>query len=252
MRLIPISKNLDINTSYAPHSNDYTFAKNISIAPALLAELPQLITSYTLCFLKKEDSYELVVLTGDTNTNCYINPKGIWLCEIIPAHFKSYPFFIAKDKNSNLVLSIDEEALQKAEDSQSIFSSEHNLTPEVQKTAEFLQSCHSNKLQTKKAVDALAKHELFTPFEIEIVDAEKKTLQGIYAIDEEKLNTLEADTLKELRDNSALTVAYAQLFSRANESQLSKRLQYIQTQEPKKDKIDLDNFFSENNSISFT
>src|SRR5690606_20470919 len=72
-----------------------------------------------------------------------------------------------------------------------------------------------NRNQTRLACEALLRHELFEPWPIKVLaeGEQEQTLAGLHRINEEKLNSLSAEALFELRNASALQIAYCQLLS---------------------------------------
>ena len=92
--------------------------------------------------------------------------------------------------------------------------------------------CEQQRIATARACAALAKQELIEPWPVTLANNEtvesvgKKTVQGLYRINESVLNALNGDALAELRKSGALALAYAQLLSITQLQQLPKRAQW--------------------------
>ena len=77
-------------------------------------------------------------------------------------------------------------------------------------------------------------------------------MEGLFRIDEEKLNRLEAVELGELRQCGALPLAYAQLLSMSQTDHLSRRLEYQRDESgTKQDVADLGELLSADDALNF-
>ena len=242
-KLIALSPTTHANKKFLPRDR-YHFTKEKSFAPILLAEISHLIPHYPLAFLPEGEKFVAVALLGTAQKNLYVNHEGMWLGSYVPSVFRAYPFAIAQDAQSaQSVFCLHEEALSDDEGALALFDEDGTLSAHAKGHLEFLQQCQTNKVQTQKAVDALAEAGLLVPWELAIKNEEEKplVLQGLYRVDEAALNALDASALERLRNSSGLALAYAQLFSMLQHQQLSQRLKYHAQNTPKE--VDIDALF---------
>jgi SapC len=80
--------------------------------------------------------------------------------------------------------------------------------------AEFLRKFEQNRLQTETAVEALHDARLIEPWPLTVmIGKQQLAANGLHRVDEGALNSVSAATLLELRNTSALVLAYCQLIS---------------------------------------
>lgn len=246
--LIALSPSAHANKKFLPRDR-YHFAKEKLFAPILLAELSHLIPHYLLGFLQDGDRFLAVALLGTADKNLYVNHDGMWLGGYVPSAFRGYPFAIAKDSQSEQnVFCLHEEAFSDAKEALPLFDDAGQIASGVKAQLDFLQQCEINKTQTQKAVDTLQAMELLTPWELVLQNGEGKsiTVNGLYRVDEAALNALDGEKLVEVRNSAGLALAYGQLFSMLQSTQLTQRAEYHAKQAPAQTKpVDLDALFGD-------
>jgi len=78
----------------------------------------------TLGFVKQGEDYQLVSLVGlEKDRNLYIDLKGRWLSEYVPATLRCYPFILAdhKENEEEKVLCIDQDCITEDTDAPRLF-----------------------------------------------------------------------------------------------------------------------------------
>lgn len=241
--LIALSPTTHATQKFLPRER-YHFTKEKNFAPILLAELSHLIPHFLLGFLQNGDHFLAVALLGTTQNNLYVNHDGMWLGTYVPSAFRTYPFAIVKDsQNEQNVFCLHEEAFSDTKEALPLFDNEGQVSSNAKQHLDFLQQCEVNKLQTQKAVDALQEAGLLVPWELVVKDADAKavTINGLYRVDEQALNSLEASRLSEVRNSAGLVLAYAQLFSMQQAEQLTQRAQYHAKNAPQQ--VDIEALF---------
>lgn len=242
-------------TKHSTHSftsrDGYHFAKQQSAVPILLAELNRVLPQYPIAFLPENGHYTAVAITGDGKRNIYINNDGKWLSEYVPSAMRGYPFTIVNNNEGQAIFCIHEDHLHPDTDHQPLFTDTKELTSEAKQHLDFLTQCEGNRQQTIKATTALAEHNLLVPWTL-TVDGSGDTPQrigGLYRIDEEALNQLPAEQFAALRPNGAIALAYAQLFSMTQHSQLSERIKYHDQHSTSVGEDDIARIFAKNDDI---
>lgn len=203
----------------------YRFAEHERAVPVLLAELNKVIPHYLLGFIARDEGYTLVALLG-AKANAYLAPDGRWLGPYVPATLRGYPFALASAEDGSRVLAIDAELLSDA--GEPLFNGDE-LSNTAQKTLDFLEQCEKNRAATQQATAKLAEHGLLAKWDLAVpTDAEGGTpvkLDGVYRLDEAKLNQLDGEALADLQ-GGPLALAYAQMFSTGQHKALADRLQF--------------------------
>ena len=110
------------------------------------------------------------------------------------------------------MLCIDEDSAFATDDDEgeAFFGDDGEVTQTIADILNFLDRNAGNKIQTKNICESLQRHELIEPWPITMqIDAKNREVNGIFRINETALNALSRSALKELRDNRALIVIYA-------------------------------------------
>ncbi len=206
------------------------FAANDTVAPLSAHEASRAILSMPVGFIQKAGQFSLVALQGlESDHNLFVNQSGRWRGGYIPHHYFCYPFQMRKSTDGKLVLCIDQESelLSSKDDelAEEFFDEAGAPKKLVTDVAEFLSSHIVQLESTAKTCQLLAEHRLIKPWPLQVETSKGGiALEALYCIDEERLNSLSATALKELRNGDALSLAYAQLFSMLNVHLLVKQL----------------------------
>ncbi|HDZ08736.1 SapC family protein [Pseudohongiella sp.] len=234
----------------------FEFAASRQVIPVILAEVVKLVPHYVTGFVESDDgSYQLVALVGvGGHRNLYVNKASQWLCNYVPASLRAYPFTLLNDADGKKVLCVDEDYLSEDESLPRIFEDDGTLSKGAADTLEFITKCEQNRLATSDVCSALAGAGLIKPWEIAIdrgEDFESAKIDGLHRIDEEKFDSIGADSLLALRNAGALGLAYAQIFSTAQMEQLTQRAKYLANESSKvPPSSSLENLFSSDDSGS--
>jgi hypothetical protein len=211
---------------YWKRFESYEFAAKDSVAPLAAAEIARAAQAMPVAFLKQDDRFILAGLLSLTpGNNLYVGPRGRWLGEYAPSCFRGYPFRLAKaEGRDDLILCIDQDSeLVSDEDGERFFDDQDQLAEPLQKVLDFLSRVQQNWIATQKAVDALAEAGLICDWPLKIKTSEgEQPVNGLFMIDEAKLNSLEDDLFLTLRTCGALPIAYAQMLSMGNIQLLSR------------------------------
>lgn len=223
-----LSKTKHADKYYQPRQGFNHIADQM-ITPVLLAELPKLLSQNILGFIRSGDIYRLVALLGlEEGRNLYVNNDGRWLGSYVPANARSFPFALAPDPEGQLVLCIDSDQLAEAPAGQPLFDEGGQLASSLEQHMNFLKSCEEDSKRTQAAVDALQALDLLQPWPLEVPRAlgqEPFRIDGLYRIDEKRLNTLEEKQYTSLQ-GSPMAIAYAHFFSYHQIHQLTERFKH--------------------------
>lgn len=228
---VAISKTAHAHKHWRPRAG-YEFAASQQVVPVVMAELSKLLPHYVLGLIEAEEGkYQLVALVGTGGQrNLYVDNKSQWLCSYVPASVRAFPFALVRSTSGNNVFCIDDGSLCDDTTQPALFDSKGDLSEMATETLDFVSQCEHNREVTELACKALLDAGLITEWPISInrgEGMEPVTINGLHRVNEEALNSLDAVSFADLRSNGALQLAYAQLFSMAQVSQLTQRAEYL-------------------------
>jgi hypothetical protein len=232
---------------------DYRHAAQDALAPVMVAEMPQLLPVYPLCFSvnPSDNTYQFVaVLSLQAGLNLFLDSSLQWQAPYIPAHYRSYPFNLLPNSKGQLTLCFDGESdlvqIPAQQGQVRLFKNDGEISDELQQILDFLTQCLRNRQVTQALVNQLAEHNLIQPWDLKSrsLDDNPKPVKGLYHIDEPALKDLAPEYLSALAKSGALALAYAQLLSEARLQDFARRFEA--RNQPRKTSL-----FAEDDMISF-
>lgn len=208
--------------------SSYSFAAADAVAPLVIQEMAKACATLPLGFIAADEGYLPVAVQGLVpGNNLLVTAQGQWLGGYVPAFYRAFPFRLANTTDNQQVLCVIESSgLVSDTEGEAFFDETGEAAQSVKDVLNFLTQVEGNRPATQRACAALQKHKLITPWPIKLnTDAGTQTVDGLYTIDEAALNQLPADALLELRDASALIMAYCQILSTQHLQKLGTLLQ---------------------------
>jgi len=200
--------------------NSYAFAATDAVAPLVAQELPKACMHLALAFIPQGEHHTPVAVLGlQPGQNLFVAPDGRWLGGYTPAAYRGHPFALANTPEGQQVLCVDADSglthdSHISSEGEAFFDEQGQPSQPVKEVMNFLQQVHANRAATERICAALQAQDLIQPWPIAVKTGQgDKTVQGLYRIDEAKLNRLSADALHTLQQAGALPVVYAQLLS---------------------------------------
>lgn len=213
MQWVPLSPSQHADALYLPRQR-YRHTRDMTTAAVMVGEMHKIVPHYAMAFMQYQGDYRPVVLLGGGPLgNVYLRPNHLWQVNYVPASLRAYPFAMMSS-GDQVYLSLDQDHLSDFKRGGSpLFDARGNLTRPVKQTLQFLESFRHQQSITEKAAQALQAAEVIKPWDLTLTLSQQKiTLNGLYCIDEERLNQLDAATLNTLK-GAPLALAYGQLFS---------------------------------------
>lgn len=203
--------------SWQPNTS-YAFAANANVVPVAAVELANMVPALPLGFVKTNDSFELVAITSlRPGTNLFVGPNGEWLGRYIPAALRGYPFRVAKGEGQEegiLCVNVNSGLVVEAGRGEAFFEADGRPSRALSDMLNFLSRIEINRAVTQRAVAALQAADIIQPWALQVQEGGKLTVvEGLYRIDEARLNSIEGDVFLSLRTTGSLPIAYAQLLS---------------------------------------
>ena len=258
----PLSRNKHQYAGLA--AGDYRFAAENAVVPIVAEEIPQTLATMALGFVHfaNENKYQLVAIQSlIPGQNLYIHVDGRWLMGYKPAWYRTHPFkLLPQEESERLILCIDEGSARYHEQAEEgdipFFNADGSPSQQVEGLMQFLKKLETGRQVTQAAVDRLAQHQLIVPWQIENRidgnDDKRQPINGLFKVDEQALNALEPSILGELAKTGALALAYGQLLSEHRVPMIAKlydlRQEALRQMANKKtgDDLDIESLFADN------
>ena len=254
---VPLSKHIHVNQHLLSVKDLKSFDKQLTL-PVYGAEVSQLALQFPLGFVRQGEGFALHLLCSIAIElgNAFITEEGKWLGAYIPAIIRQRPFIILPNEEGKRVVCIDEESPLLGDNGHLLFE-DGEPTEFLNEMIGFLEQLYVNGLGTQKVVDLMASFDLIVPWEIKVKQSEEKEVpvEGVFKIDEVKLNQLEDSNWLALKNVGAMPVIYGQLFSMRNLGTLMQILKHKVNQHSSKPVTtdNLQTFFGEdeNDALNF-
>lgn len=220
----PLSKTKYAEMHYRPRY-DYAHARERSLVPAMLGELTRLIPHYMIAFMKEKSVYRpMVVLAAPNQANLFLKANDQWAAPYVPASLRAYPFSLLHTKGGEgATLAVDTDSLRDEDRGERLFDDQGAMTEGVQRAFDFLSKMEGQRQRTEKAADLLQAAAVIEPWPLSLpINHENVTIKGLYRVDEQALNSLDATAYATLQ-GAPMQLAYAQLYSMAQAEVLAQR-----------------------------
>ena len=204
-------------------SNDYSFAKDETLAPIVFDEMADIAREYPIIFPKNGSGLPCALLGLEPGHNAYIDDEGRWLGTYIPAHIRRYPFMLATSGDlegdlNRFVVVFDPDAKHFMDpNGHQVFTHDGKPTQHMTNRFALLQQMQKTTPRTIELVKVLDDSGILVERTVTIKKAgQANQITGFRTIEEKKLNGLPDAAFMELRRAGALPLIYAHLLSWAN------------------------------------
>ena len=216
---------------------DFSNVSSMQVVEVYASEISVVPHQFSLGFVKLNEGYRLVALVGlERDKSYYVDVKGRWIGEYVPATLRCYPFIFTDhhEKEDLKVICIDQECLTDDVEAPKLFKEDGDQEDLFSEMFNFLVRCNQDRDVTQAAVNALTKADIFEAWPINVQKGgEDKVIaiEGLFRINEAKLNSLQKEEFSSLRESGAITLAYAQIFSMPQLKQLNRRFEFLALQQ---------------------
>jgi hypothetical protein len=205
---------------------DYSWTASNVVCTVSANEIFIACMSMAVGFMKSADGYMLTGIIGvGSNRNLMLARDGSWAGKYIPQCYMSYPFLLARNENADIVLCVDEASglVKDGDGGHNFFAEEGQPAPEVAEIFSILLEQDKQRMTTQSLCALFEKYELLQPWKIQIKNGEEiREFEGLFNINEKKLNALDTEALAEMHKSGALLIAHAQLLSMQHLATLGK------------------------------
>jgi len=232
-RVVPVDRHKlqDLGVDQASCSR---FASCQITAYLNLVEFFHVLPYYPIAFIRSQQGMMMpvAVLGLNAGENLFTDREGKWQEGVYsPAYIRRYPFLtepvspeeLDSSEDCRKPILVDETALDNA--APSLFIANGVATAEWEKVETFISDYISAERLTLSFTRKLDALKLLEPFDAQIHPAtgDKVTLQGMYRVNESRLNGLPAKSVKEMMQTGELSRIYAHLISLENFAKLLDR-----------------------------
>lgn len=190
--------------------------------PLTADEFVQAQRDFPIVFSSGDNPLPLALMGLNEGVNTYVDENGKINDPVyLPAYIRRYPFMLAKltQEGDDLSLCFDPTAgnVGEFEDGEALFDSEKEATDATKRILEFCQQFETAGNRTKQFIDELKKHDLLMDGEISISQNENTdkpfVYRGFQMINQEKLQEVRGDVLREWNKNGIIALIYAHIMS---------------------------------------
>ncbi len=200
---------------------DYTAFAKQHLVPVVLQEFYGLACEFPLLFVKNSETGEFVPvalmgLKQGVNLFCQRAP---WRSSFVPSHFHTGPLLVsglAPDSDEAVVCLDPDHPLVSESEGEPMFLPSGDQSEMLQRKVEQITRITRQTLQSRAVCAFLAKKRLFQsrPLKLQVArDAPRYEVDGVYLVDEQRLEQLEDGEFLELRRHGLLPALYAHLTS---------------------------------------
>jgi hypothetical protein len=156
-----------------------------------------------------------------------VGADGVWeLGAYIPAFIRRYPFVLAgAEQAETLTVCLDEAYAGLGEkEGESLFNPDGTETTYLRNVIEFLRLFHAEMQRTNAFASKLAELGLLSSKVITVeFEGQKRNLEGLWLVDEQKLRALDDAQTLELVRSGYMGLIYAHFLSLSNVVRLARR-----------------------------
>lgn len=187
------------------------------MVPVVLSEFLKLVVDYPIVLTKNEETgqFVCVALTGFFDKENLFWENDSWQSIYVPLNIQRQPFFIGQE-NDKVVVCLDAQSpcLSQTQ-GDALFTERGEETLFLQKAKAILADLVNSQARTGEFVQALLGLKLIVPMALDITFAngEQTRVQGVYTIDEKRLNELTSEELLGLQQQQFLQPIYTMLAS---------------------------------------
>ena len=231
-KVVPLN-NTKHGKLYIEPIDSYAFAKSTNSLYVAAVEFGKVAKEYPIVFGQDGQGgiFPVVLLGLKNNQNLFVDDKGNWNADYIPAYASRYPFILAsqtESKDQQFTVCIDEgyAGFNTAKEGQALFSNKGEQTAVLKQAVDFLKDYQSHVQLTNEFCKSINELGLLEPMQanIEIKSGNKMSLGGFQCVNRVKLSGLKPGKLADLIKTGQMELIYAHLFSLSNIATLMNNL----------------------------
>jgi len=225
-KLVSLHNSIHQELRISPEKAEYHGAE-LNMVPVMLSEFLKLAVQFPIALTKNKETgkFACVAMLGFAEKENLFWQHSKLDTLYTPLHIFRQPFFLGRndaeghsvtDSDQQYVVCFDAESNSVvSEGGELLFTSAGEETPYLQKMKAVLAELLDGETRTHTFVETLLELDLLTSMQLDITFAngESQRVNGMYTIDEKKLNALPGDTVVRLHDVGYLAHIYAMVTS---------------------------------------
>ncbi|MBY6186351.1 SapC family protein [Marinobacter hydrocarbonoclasticus] len=198
---------------------DFSFMAEQHLIPVTVKEFGQACGHLPIVFVKDGETgqFRSVALLGLKGGHNHFVEGSHWKSGYVPQYMIRQPFVLGNQANENgdVFIGIDTQSARVSqEQGERLYTEEGEQTPFLKSAVEFISRLTDNQRLTEMLIELLLKHELLVSKSLRVrAGGQEHTLNGIYMVDEEKLQALPDEEMLEFARKGVLAAAHFHLAS---------------------------------------
>jgi hypothetical protein len=208
------------------------------LLPVVVHEFGPASAVYPIVFVKNNDNgnFQSVALLGlEQGKNLFLQGETMQ-ATYLPMAARNYPFFLTPDptNETQLTVGIDENSPRVSKkEGEALFTEQGEDTEFLQRVKNQLADFFDTSRVTREFIKYIADLGLLEAKTLTVqVNEQKREINGLYLIDEKKLNELTDEQFLELRKKGYLAPIYAQMISVQQVQRLTRWQSELETAKP--------------------
>ncbi|MBI2383335.1 MAG: SapC family protein [Gammaproteobacteria bacterium] len=226
-RVVPFDKNRHAGLGLKP-ARDYRWCRELNAVLLSAAEFGRAALDYPIGYLRdpRGELAPAAILGLQARQNLFVDGQGRWHPQAyIPAALRRYPFCLAEvapgdGQAPQQMVCVQEDQLEAS--GRPLLDAKGEPTAEWQPIQKLLEAMEGTRAATRALTQRLENLNLLVPFDALALPREgpQLRLQGLFRVDEAKLNKLPGRELRALAAKGELRAVYAHLLSLENFARL--------------------------------
>lgn len=206
----------------------FAYAAHTNSVPLVAVEFGDAGREYPITFVKASDGMFLpvAILGLRENENLFVDAQGKWDARYLPAFVRRYPFVPADVGQEEVVICFDENAPCFSREEGDLLFQDGKPTPVMENMLNLMREYQTQALRTQDFCKHLQEYDLLVESnaQAQLPDGSTFRLNGLYSVDEQRLQKLDKDQVHALFSTGELGLIYAHLLSLGNLQRLMERL----------------------------
>lgn len=202
-------------------SGDYSRYKDQHLVPIITQDFFTLCAEFPLVFVKSSsgEGFVPVAIMGLREGQNLYCQDGEWQAAVVPVRFNNAPFSMVRmdAESDQLAMLIDEESPMLSEtEGTPLFKEGGERSEYLEQKIEFMLNNAQQTVQTENICKLLKDKDLLVTQQLQLQhrqDSQRYNIDGVYSIDEKKLNALPDEEFLEMRKDGIIPLIYAHLSS---------------------------------------
>jgi hypothetical protein len=192
-------------------------AKASHFAPLVVQEFVPAGQEFPITFIKDSETgkFRAIALLGIKPGDNLFYSADSWQATYKPEGLTLFPFVLNHSEEQSILCFDQESSLVNKAEGNALFDEKGNQSEWLQAQGEKVVQYVEKSFATNHFIQMLLDNDLLSPqtLNLKLENEEGYTLNGLYAIDEKKLNALSNESFNALRKTGALPAIYAALLS---------------------------------------